>query len=334
MNTVGIGLDIGSVKIKIARVRKKRGGFEVVSFGSRETPPGAIEGGIIKDTKILGETIADLAGELGIRNKAVVTAVAGPQVYTRIISMPRLTIEELRIAVRYEAAAFLPIPVEQTAMDIFPLREYQDYQGKRAEIFFVAVRRSQLDDIQTACRLGKLKLHAIEIEPLALQRLLPDKRSSGTQAFLNMGASRWCFSVHQKGVPVFNRYFSFAYAGYQPGAVLPYSENVPSWSASRETDKLIFDMVNEVARSIEYFRIHYQSELSKMFITGGGTRVRGLDKAIALTTRCKVEIEDVLARVSLVEQVSSGDLEELKHDFAVAVGLAVRGGDFWWQIKK
>ncbi|KUG05042.1 hypothetical protein ASZ90_017531 [hydrocarbon metagenome] len=334
MNLAGIGLDIGSRKIKIASVRKKRGSLEVINFGSRETPRGAVERGSIKDPDILGASIADLVTELGLRKKTVVTAVAGPQVYTRIISLPSLRLDELRKAVRYEATAFLPIPVEEAAMDIFPLREYQDHEGARVELFFVAVRQSQVEKIRTVCQLGKLKLQTIEIEPLALQRLLLDKKSPGAKAFLNMGATRWCFSVHQRGVPVFNRNFSFADSSYRPGAVLSFSENSPLMSLPRATDNVIKDLVNEVVRSSDHFRMQQQSEISKIFITGGGTRIIDLDKVIASATRCKVEVEDVLARVSLAEQLSSGELDELKHDFAVAVGLALRGGDAWWWIKK
>ncbi len=334
MNADGIGLDIGSMKIKIARVRKKRGGFEVITFGSRETPQGVIEGGIIKDPDTLGESIADLVSELGLRNRAAVTAVTGPQVYTRIISMPSLRLNELRKAVRYEATAFLPIPAEQTAMDIFPLREYQDHEGSKVEIFFVAVRRSQVEKIRTACHLGKLKLQAIEIEPLALQRLFLNKNSAGSQAILNIGASRSCFSVHQEGILVFNRNFSISNSGYQPGPAFHYSKTSSLFSTCRDTEQVIEDIVNEVARSSEYFRMQHKSELSKIFIAGGGTRISGLDKAIASTAVCKVEVGDVLARVSLSGQVGTGDLDELKHDFAVAVGQAVRGGDSWRQIKK
>ncbi len=334
MNVPGIGLDIGSVKIKIVRVKKKGADVKLISFGSRETPPGAIEGGIVKDPDALGDVIADLVTELGLKHMAATTAVSGPQVYTRIISMPRLALDELRKAVRYEAAAFLPIPVNQAVMDICPIREYQDHEGARVELFFAAVRRSQVEKIKAVCKLGKLRLQTIEIETLALNRLFLNERSARAQAFLNIGASRSCFAVYKDGVLVFNRNFSFAYSGYQPGAVFPYSESGPMSSASTGNDNVIKDIVNEVARSSEYFRLQHKNELSKIIITGGGMRIPGLDKAIASISSCEVELGDVLSRVSLSDQVKQKDLNELKYDFAVAVGLAIRGGDSWSQTRK
>ena len=108
MHRFGIGLDIGSRKIKITRVKKKGAELEIVNFASRETPRGVMEAGAIIDPYVLGEVIAELVNELGLKNRPVISAVAGPQVYTRIISMPKLSMEEIRQAIKYEAAAFLP----------------------------------------------------------------------------------------------------------------------------------------------------------------------------------------------------------------------------------
>ncbi len=328
LSLIGIGLDLGSRKIKIAKVKKKGSLIQLVSFGSRETPPGVIEAGDIKDPHTLGRVIAELVDQLGLKNKAVITAVAGPQVYTRIITMPRLKLSELRKGVRYQAAAFLPIPVEQAAMDIFPIREFQDQEGARVELFFVAVRRSQVEKIKIACQLGHLKLQIIEIEPLALHRLFLDKgNSQSAQALLNIGASRSCFSVYKEGVLIFNRNLSRSYSGYQNAAGFSYNEPRQLQSLSRGINP-IQDIVNEVARLSEYFRMQQQSELRKMLITGGGTRIAGLGEAIASAAKYDVEVGDLLSRISLSQQAQQGDLDELKYDFALAIGLAIRGGEF------
>lgn len=172
MHRFGIGLDIGSRKIKITRVKKKGAELEIVNFASRETPRGVMEAGAIIDPYVLGEVIAELVNELGLKNRPVISAVAGPQVYTRIISMPKLSMEEIRQAIKYEAAAFLPIPVEEAAMDIYPIREYRDGEGGKVELLYVAVRKSQVERLKTSCRLANLKLQTIELETLALSRFL------------------------------------------------------------------------------------------------------------------------------------------------------------------
>jgi len=209
----GIGLDIGSKKIKIARVKRKRNGIKVVKFGSMPTPPGVVEAGIIYDPERLGEEMAVLVKNLRLRGKRVVSAVSGQQVYTRNIVMPRMKLKELREAVLFQATTFLPIPVEDAAIDIFPLWDLEDDEGKKTEVFFVAVRRIQVENLQAACRIAGLKLAAVEIEALAINRIL-GRDSAGTQAYLNIGASRSYFSVFNEGVLVFHRYLPFGCSAF------------------------------------------------------------------------------------------------------------------------
>ena len=257
MHRFGIGLDIGSRKIKITRVKKKGAELEIVNFASRETPRGVMEAGAIIDPYVLGEVIAELVNELGLKNRPVISAVAGPQVYTRIISMPKLSMEEIRQAIKYEAAAFLPIPVEEAAMDIYPIREYRDGEGGKVELLYVAVRKSQVERLKTSCRLANLKLQTIELETLALSRLFHNPKEVEFMAFLNLGAFRPYFSIHRQGVMLFIRNFSFAYSGYPAGAAIPGPDSDFSQYHFPGTERVINEIVNEIDRSCQYFRLQY-----------------------------------------------------------------------------
>jgi len=321
-----IGLDIGSSKIKIARVKKKKDGLQVINFGSKDTPEGAVEGGIIQDAYALGNTITELGVETGLKNKPVATVVSGPQVYTRIFSMPRMKMDELRKAVKYEATTFLPIPAAEAAMDIFPLREYQDADGMKVELFFTAVRRAQVEKLKEVCTLGGLKLKAVDIEPLALNRVLRDVEYSDTVAYLNIGAARSYFSVFKEGILLFNRYFLFGYTGFQQSVDFKYGEpDNPRGGLQGGDQLLVRDIVTEVTRSVEYFAMQKKDELDKILISGGGARIADLDKAIAAGVNCEVEIADTLSRLVLPANLDAEAQDALKYDYAVALGLAARG---------
>ncbi len=330
----GIGLDIGSRKIKLARVRKKGSGLELMCFASRETPRGVIEAGAIMDPYVLGEAIAELVNKLGLKNRPVISAVAGPQVYTRVIAMPRLTMKELRQAVKYEAAAFLPVSVDQAAMDIYPLREYQDQEGSKIELLYVAVRQSQVERLKTSCRLAGLKLQSIELEPLALNRLFPTPPEVEYMAFLNLGAFRPYFSILRDGALLFNRNFSFAYSGYPAGAALPWSKSAFKEGQLPGTERVINEIVNEIDRSCQYFQQQHENGPDTILITGGGARIPGLDQAIANSLSCKVQVADLLSRVQFRGQLEEEIGQELNCDFAVATGLALGGIGFWGLIRK
>lgn len=334
MNLPGIGLDIGSRKIKIARVKKKGLGLEIMSFASRETPRGVIEAGAIMDPYVLGEAIGELVNELGLKNRSVISAVVGPQVYTRIISMPKLTMEELRQAVKYEASAFLPVPVEQAVMDIYPIREYQDGEGSKIELLYVAVRHSQVERMKTSCRVANLKLQSIELEPLALNRLFLAPKAVEFMAFLNLGAFRPYFSIHRGGVMLFIRNFSFAYSGYPAGAALPCPGSGFTQCRFPGTERVINEIVNEIDRACQYFKLQHGQGPDRVLITGGGARIPELDRAIAHRLGCQVEVADLLSQVKFSRQPEQEVLQELNYDFAVATGLALGGIGVWGLLRK
>lgn len=329
----GIGLDIGSKKIKIARVRNKKDGLYVDDFGSIPTPAGLVEAGNIFDPERLGEEIGGMTKNMNIKGQAVVSAVSGQQVYTRNLVMPRMKLSELKEAVSFQAISFLPIPVEEAAMDIFPLRDFEDEEGKKTEIFFVAVRRQQVEALDEVCKIAGLKLVAVEVEPLAIYRVLGREDQSQVTAFLNIGASRSYFSVFKKNILVFYRSLAFGCSAFYQGMGLSCGDSpidLDSIQVSQDSqyDYLVRDVIAEVARSVEYYNMQNQDEedepVEKIFLCGGGSRLKGLDTSLAVGIGRDVELANPLSKVILPVHVTAQQERDLKHDFLVALGLAAR----------
>jgi type IV pilus assembly protein PilM len=326
----GIGLDIGSYKIKLVKVRKGNKELQISNWGSCLTPPGVVEAGVIHDPERLGEVIGELVKEMGLQGGEVVTAVSGPQVYTRTLVMPRMKLDELKEAVKYEATTFLPIPAEEAAMDVFPFRRFEDEEGKKVEVFFVAVRRQQVEHLQTTCSIAGLKVAIVDIEPLALNRALKQNGVNHTVAFLNIGATRSYFSVFQDNVLVFNRHLAFGCSGFYQASNLDVTnghdglDNIEI-TPGGEQDYLVREINSEVVRSTEYYNMQNPNPFDKIILCGGGSRLQGMDQAIASGTNYPVEIARPFTRFILPTGLDEKSQRELRHDFVVALGLAVRG---------
>jgi len=323
----GIGLEIGDKTIKIARLRKTREGFALADYGSIPTPPGAVEAGFVNDPARLGEFLGQLVRDLGLRNKSVVSAVAGPQVYTRSLIMPRMKPEEQRAAIRYEATTFLPIPVDEASIDISPLTFFEDGEGKKVDLFFVAVRKQQVANLGLACKIAGLKLAAVEIEPLALHRLLKHD-DSRVQAFVNIGSSRSTFSVFDGEALKLYRHMSFGFCSFIPAEPGENEEvtriDETEIGVSGDCQYLLRDSITELNRSIEYYHMQNPNEIKTLMLCGGGARVKGLEPVLAEGIKLSVTKADILHRIKVPAAISDSVRQELRHDFAVALGLAAR----------
>ena len=323
----GIGLDIGSKRIKLAQVKNHKQTFELVKFGSLLTPEGLVEGGIIKDPERLGEAMRSLVQDLKLEGNSAVSAVAGQQVYTRNIVMPSMPLLELREALQFQAMSFLPIPVEEAVMDIFPLREFDDDDGKKTEVFFVAVRKQQVEVLDIACKIAGLNLVAVEIEPIAVNRVLNSLLDNEVKAYLNVGASRSYFTVFRNGMMVFYRHLSFGFS--------PFFQPMTAWGAIAEDsgemeqddryEYLMRDVVAEISRSVEYYEMQNgDSEITQILVCGGGTRLKKLGSTLSEGIGREVIYADMLSIVKIPSRVSEEEYRDLKHDFTVAIGLAGR----------
>jgi len=329
-----IGLDIGSKKIKLVQVKKNKKGIQVAKFASMLTPPGMVEAGIINAPEELGQELGKLVEKMRLKGKDVVSSVSGQQLYTRNLIMPKMKLEELKKAVFYQATSFLPIPIEEAAIDVFPLRDFEDEEGnKQTEIFFVAVRQHQVYSLVQTCQAAGLKLKVIDIEPLAIYRLLSSSDTIAADrsiGILNIGASGSSLAVFKNEAMTFYRFFSFGCEAFLSGNNFM---DVPDWSGLDEIeiegndrfDYLIADLLAELLRSIEYYSIQHNDTVDAVYLVGGGARLKGLDVKLAAGIEREVILVNTLGNLIMPENLAPEAKRELQYDFAVALGLAARG---------
>ncbi|NLB88903.1 MAG: pilus assembly protein PilM, partial [Syntrophomonadaceae bacterium] len=130
-----------------------------------------------------------------MQGKKTISVISGSQIYIKNIIMPKMKLSELRQAVYYEATTFLPIPVEETVIDIFPLRNFESETGTKTEVFFAAARREQVENLEACCKIARLDLSVVDLEPLAISRIIEKPEKIESFALLNIEDTRSIFSV-------------------------------------------------------------------------------------------------------------------------------------------
>ncbi|NMC27581.1 MAG: pilus assembly protein PilM [Syntrophomonadaceae bacterium] len=325
----GIGLDIGSQKIKMIRVAHKRSQLELIRYGSTPTPAGTIKGGIIVDPEGLGAEIRYLVKDLKLSGQRTVSALGGQQIFMRNICIPNVKAGELDDAIWYQAMHLLPIPVEEAVMDHYVVRQVDTAQGRNTEILLVAVGKNQVENIKLACHIAGLKLAVLEVEPQALFRMVGDAAS--VTAILNVGWTRSYVFIFKRGVPVFFRAIS---VGSSVGANL--SESYPASIVDAGAVQTTIQMkskqngpeylVSEVKAAVEYYQASQnglEDNIQKIWVNGG-SRLRDLANRLVRATGCEVEAVGIGKRLRLSADINQRVRQELQQDFLIALGLAAR----------
>lgn len=326
----GIGLDIGSQKIKLVKVKRQGNKIEPVLFKCMDTPPGTVDSGTIIDPELLGEAIADLVNDLKISGSRAVSAIGGQQIYIKNFVMPHMKQLDLRRAAFYQSSSFLPISPDEAVMDVCPVRRFTDGEGRKTDVFFVAARKMQLDNLLAVYQAAGLKPSAVEIEPLALYRLFKSEDDIRTLGILNFGAYRSYLAVFDEGVLTSLRHLSLGCSAFLQGVGWGEVEQRELDGIDLNEDSnysyLLGDIITELSRTLEYFSMQTGGhKVNKVLLTGGGSRIKGLTDYLSSALGYSVEQADIEKQVKVPPHLTEHERRQIMHDYPVALGLAARG---------
>ncbi len=86
------------------------------------------------------------------------------------------------------------------------------------------------------------------------------------------------------------------------------------------------DLTTEIRRSLEFFRVQSgDASITQMYLSGGGSKLRGLDDAISRSLGFKVEPGNPWLSIIQGDRYEAAYLESIAPEFGVPLGLALRG---------
>src|SRR3990167_8715027 len=111
-------LDIGEKFTKIADAAKKGNAIEIYHLGKIETDQYFFSTEAEKSLENQARAITTLYQSLKLTKKNVNIVIPGSFTYSQILTMPALNEKELISAIKYQADQFIPMPVEETNIDL------------------------------------------------------------------------------------------------------------------------------------------------------------------------------------------------------------------------
>ena len=178
-----LGLDVGTSTVRVVEVyvdpKHNHGdGLRptVRVFGQVALPPGAARDGEVTDPDAVGEAIALLWKETGLKSKDVRVGLANQRVVVRTVELPDMPEADLEGAVRFSAQDHIPIPLDEAVLDFAVLERFTGDDGSgdtpMVRVLLAAAHRDPLDRLLRAVAAGGLRVVGVDLVPFALVRAL------------------------------------------------------------------------------------------------------------------------------------------------------------------
>ena len=342
-----VGLDLGSTSVRAAEVSLGSDPPAVVRAAQVPVPAGAVVGGEVQSPAQVADALRELWRRGGFKNKQVTTGVGNQRVVVREIVVPSLPERELRQSLPFQVQEMIPIPVDQAILDFDVLEELEQEGRKMARILVAAAQRHMVDQHVEAILAARLEPVGVDLIPFALVRAVGttdgmglDSTEAGGEAVVDVGADVTNICVHERGVPRFVRILPSG-GGDITSAVATAlsitdeqaeslkrgveSEGAPPPAEAEEVvRKRAAALADEIRSSLDFYRTQSPgAQVTRILVTGGGSKVAGLEDLMTRRIGIATERGHPFAKVNLQVNLTEEERAEAEPLLAVAIGLAI-----------
>jgi len=356
LKTEAFGLDISDLSLKIAKLKKRKNSLRLVSFGEEKIEPGIIKEGEIKNEEKLAEIIKvalrKVKGEK-LKTKYVVASLPEEKAYLEVIQLPRLSEEDLKSAVIYEAENYIPLPLEDIYLDyqIVPPLNLDHF-----DVLIAALPRTTIDPYLSSLKLAGLQPIVFEIESLSIIRaLIKNGFSPSPILLIDLGATKTSLTIFAGNslrftafIPISSQLFTKLISqnlkvDFKEAEELKIKYGLEEKTGGEKKKSKIFealipalvDLTQQIKKYLDYYQTHASHEhlppenskkVSKILLSGGGANLKGLPELLSLELKLPVEIANPWLNILTEGKKETKDLtfeESLK--YTTAIGLALRG---------
>lgn len=342
-----LGIDIGTVTIKIAELSERRSKFKLENYGILETkkyldrPNQAIQTSSLKLVEEeAGDLLKILLKEMKPKTKLAIASIPSFNAFTTFLEMPLFSKDETAKAIAFQAKQYIPLPASSVSVDWIKIEEYEDERGqKNQRVLLIGFPVEVIKKYKTIFSKVGLKLIALEMEGLALTRAFLDKNDDSITMIVDIGAESTNMLVVEKGTMKYNSQtdyggiFLTGALGRSLGISVSRAEELKrrrgllASGGEYELSTLILPfldvIIQEVKHAQEAFERRYGKKIQKLLLTGGGAKLLGIEKYFSSQINLRVINSFMLTGIEHNEQIEP-ILQKLNCDLPVAIGLAKR----------
>ncbi|QIN78860.1 hypothetical protein GBA65_10375 [Rubrobacter marinus] len=155
--------------MKAVQISQSGGGYTLQHVGYRKLPAGAVADGEVADHDLLAAELKEFWGSHSFKGKNAYLGVANQKVVVRLLDFPRMSPDDLKGAINFEAQDHIPMPVDEAILDyvvLGPAGEGSDLD----RILIVAAQKDMIGRFASVMRTAGLRPQGVDVKALSLVR--------------------------------------------------------------------------------------------------------------------------------------------------------------------
>jgi type IV pilus assembly protein PilM len=333
------GLDIGSTALRVVELTGSGPTKSLAKYAYMPIDSQIALSDSKNDQQRLGQAIAQLVSQAKLNTRNVAVGIPSSRVFTTVADIDRLSQAELSKAIRYQADALIPTPLNESKLDWALLGDSPKDKTK-VEVLLSSVPNAFIE--QRLDMLEAIGLNVIAFEPdnLALSRAMMSADASTPQMVIDIGNKSTDLVVLMGGAPRLTRAIPTGMEAIMRTAM--QNLNVDDKQAEQFVlkfglgkDKLegqvyqaiigtVELLASEIDKSIKFFQARYpEVKMERIVVTGGASVLPEFPLYLANKFGLNVEIGNAWRSVA-VSSDRQNELLAISNQFGVAVGLAER----------
>lgn len=355
----GIGLDIGSHSIKMVEVVEGSKGLRVQKF-AHQVIPQAIAGDP-NNEEMLAELIREMRSRARIRTRRVYLSTSGHQVVLHHAVLPKMPLDELADAAKWNAREEVLFPLEEAVADYDIVGETIREGVGQYEILSVVAHKEGIHRLATIVQKAGLKVAGITALPLALwdyDRAMTDPEPGQATCLIDMGAERTrIYFVSDRDLLLSreipsggNQITDALTGGYQTTSgsrveislqraeeikihfgltrqtkISETEEGIPLAAVRERGLPAVAMQVEEIVRSMDYFRdLFKMTVVDRVILSGGASSLRGFAGSLKKALRLPIETGNPLSQLpASAQDISDDTLRSVGPALVAAAGLSI-----------
>lgn len=328
-----VGLDIGNHYVKLSELAEKQGKYYLNAFGIERLAEDSREARIAAIKRLIHES--------GISTNKVNISVCGPSIIVRYVLLPQMTRQQLESAIRYEAEKYIPFNIEEVILTAPILEEKRD--DNKIRVLIVAAKKTFIENYIKLMQACGLTPQLIDVDSFSLINSFllnhPDTQGQGIVALLHIGAGLTSINILKNKVSHFMRDITIGgkdltkLIGEKLNTDYAAAENIKCNPGSRQEEifsivaPALNNLLGEISLSFGYYEDQLERGIDKVFLSGGTSKLKGLDKFLSGNLGMEVVSWNPALKLNVNPALDQERLKSCLPMLAVSIGLALSSAE-------